>query len=611
MSKKEEKKFLDSDADGLSDEEEKILGTNPFDHDTDSDGLGDYQEAKIYETDPNNPDTSGDGIPDGLAVKMGINPKGPGFLSDLFIPSPSNQYRPKSLQPKRLFFHAFSAVIIKLVMVAFLMSFPVQAWFSPDILYEQAQKIISLTNNIRIQSNLDVLEENEVLSQAALDKAQDMLINQYFAHVGPDNKSLRHWLFSHNYAFRVAGENLAIGFDDPQKVVDAWVKSPTHYANIIDPEYSQIGVGVVSGEYKGFPTVLIAQYFSQPAQVVVAVEEPQKPAEVKKEDYNTKIDLASSEEPVLPLQETTDEVLGQTEEEETIFEENQPEEEPSLPVFIEPVPEKTEEDIVLTAPTLIYPENNSFFKESSINIQILAPQAEKVLLISGSETIKEISNASAEGIFEAQLELTEGEHRLRIQSIAGSQAVFSTIYNISVDNTPPVIDHQKTIVLVNQPSEKDDLLVNISAYLSSDTTEAIFNFDQYQIKLDRDFSEEGKWAGSIIVSDKKYEEVFNPIVMPSLTVSDQMGNVLTQDLAWENILPVENSLIDEYVFLSVNKPEFIKPLFDVSSIYFKFIMILAILALTLNIFIHIRKQHYPTIVSSIGFILLMGLLTIF
>ena len=56
--------FNDSDCDGLTDDEERILGTNPYNPDTDGDGLTDYQEVRIYFTNPLNPDTDGDGIND-------------------------------------------------------------------------------------------------------------------------------------------------------------------------------------------------------------------------------------------------------------------------------------------------------------------------------------------------------------------------------------------------------------------------------------------------------------------------------------------------------------------------------------------------------------------
>jgi len=74
---------IDSDQDGLTDEEEKSLGTNSNLPDSDNDGLFDREEVKVYGTDPLNPDTDGDGYKDGDEVKNGYNPKGPGKLYEI------------------------------------------------------------------------------------------------------------------------------------------------------------------------------------------------------------------------------------------------------------------------------------------------------------------------------------------------------------------------------------------------------------------------------------------------------------------------------------------------------------------------------------------------
>jgi len=76
-------KPIDSDQDGLTDEEEKLLGTSISEVDTDKDGLFDREEVKVYLTDPNNPDSDGDGYLDGDEVKGGYNPNGPGKLYEI------------------------------------------------------------------------------------------------------------------------------------------------------------------------------------------------------------------------------------------------------------------------------------------------------------------------------------------------------------------------------------------------------------------------------------------------------------------------------------------------------------------------------------------------
>lgn len=76
-----EEEAVDTDGDGLTDEEEEGFGTDPTMIDTDADGLTDYEEIIEYETDPKNPDTDGDGYTDGVEVEGGYNPSGEGKIN--------------------------------------------------------------------------------------------------------------------------------------------------------------------------------------------------------------------------------------------------------------------------------------------------------------------------------------------------------------------------------------------------------------------------------------------------------------------------------------------------------------------------------------------------
>ncbi|GEM_PF-3001052 len=73
----------DTDGDGLTDDEERVLGTDPTLPDTDGDGLTDREEVRVFGTDPLKTDTDGDGFSDGQEVKGGYDPKGPGKLLDI------------------------------------------------------------------------------------------------------------------------------------------------------------------------------------------------------------------------------------------------------------------------------------------------------------------------------------------------------------------------------------------------------------------------------------------------------------------------------------------------------------------------------------------------
>lgn len=72
---------IDTDRDGLTDAQERELGTNPLVADTDSDGVSDYHEIVVYNSSPTNPDTDGDGYTDGDEIRNNYNPVGPGPLT--------------------------------------------------------------------------------------------------------------------------------------------------------------------------------------------------------------------------------------------------------------------------------------------------------------------------------------------------------------------------------------------------------------------------------------------------------------------------------------------------------------------------------------------------
>lgn len=201
---------------------------------------------------------------DGQKLKMDRNPRGTGLLKDLFIPHAGNDYKPQVLAPRRLFFHALAASAVKVLLLTFLLSFPITAWLTPDVLLEQGRRIINLTNDIRTELNRPLLKRSDILEKAALAKAQDMIVGQYFAHSSPENKGLKNFLDIYGYGFQSAGENLALGFSSAEEVVEAWTKSPTHYANMIDDDFIEIGVGAVSGKYQGYETTLVAQFFGSP-----------------------------------------------------------------------------------------------------------------------------------------------------------------------------------------------------------------------------------------------------------------------------------------------------------------------------------------------------------
>jgi len=567
---KDDKNIKDSDADGSLDEGEKKPGINPKKKDSDNDGLSDYEEINVYGTDPNNPDTDKDGVSDGDEVKMGRNPRGSGRLKDLFIPYAGNDYKPQALHPQRIFFHALSAILIKVLVVGFVVIIPISAWLTPDVLLEQAEKIIELTNKIRQSVGVQLLTENNLLTQAAYNKAEDMLLNQYFDHIGPDKKTVSDWLAGVNYKYAIAGENLAMGFSGAEEVVNGWIRSQTHYANMVDPDFSEIGIGMSSGLYENYDTTLVAQFFgSSRSAVFTAVAEK-------------KNNTAQKQEEQIPLGGNSIQPVVQGEKEEK-----------SVPPLVTPV--------------LIYPAKGFLTSQNLIEVQVFAPETEEVIVYSDGGEIAR-SRGIVGSYVNLEINLAEGEHNLKVVATRGEERTESEDYPITIDNTPPVVDQVKTKLTVVEPTGQKEKIVRAVAYLSSDTATAEVIFSSYHIILLP--TEEGNWIGQTIIFDQDEEQIFNPVILANLVAWDKAGNKTTVDVGWENITPVKPSLLNQYFFLKEQQPKYVKSLFDVSSIYYKILLGIVIIALLLNIFIEIRKQRPKIIASALGLIILLVILII-
>ena len=81
-------------------------------------------------------------------------------------------------------------------------------------------------------------------------KSQDMRDNGYFSHNSPTYGTPFQMLSAFGLSYRTAGENIAKGYASPQAVVNGWMNSSGHRANILNASYTQIGVGYVSrGNY--------------------------------------------------------------------------------------------------------------------------------------------------------------------------------------------------------------------------------------------------------------------------------------------------------------------------------------------------------------------------
>lgn len=115
---------------------------------------------------------------------------------------------------------------------------------------EYEREVIRLVNDIRAKNGLNKLTEDWQLSRVARFKSQDMKDNKYFSHTSPVYGSPFQMIKNFGISYRAAAENIAKGQATPQSVVNAWMNSSGHRANILNASYTKIGVGYVAdGKY--------------------------------------------------------------------------------------------------------------------------------------------------------------------------------------------------------------------------------------------------------------------------------------------------------------------------------------------------------------------------
>ena len=210
-------------------------------------------------------------------------------IKDHFIPHAGNDYTPHMLQKTAML------GMLGLILLSFLVAnFQALLWQGSSWLVGTVLPSIvtDLTNHERNNLSLTSLRRSAVLDKAAQLKADDMAAGSYFSHTSPAGVTPWYWFEQAGYLFTYAGENLAVHFSDSDEVVEAWMKSPTHRANIVNDNYTEIGIGTARGVYEGYETVFVVQLFGTPAMKsllpLVAKQEPVvEPFPIIKETIST------------------------------------------------------------------------------------------------------------------------------------------------------------------------------------------------------------------------------------------------------------------------------------------------------------------------------------
>ena len=111
-------------------------------------------------------------------------------------------------------------------------------------------RVLELVNEERAKQGLKALEMDESVRNVARLKSEDMRKNNYFDHTSPTYGSPFDMLKQFGISYSSAGENIAQGYRTPEEVVEGWMNSPGHRANILNESFTHLGVGYDSnGHY--------------------------------------------------------------------------------------------------------------------------------------------------------------------------------------------------------------------------------------------------------------------------------------------------------------------------------------------------------------------------
>lgn len=163
-------------------------------------------------------------------------------LRDYFISSEYNDYKPWVITPQAL--AVFCVVIWGLRFMV-----PAVASYAANTI--DPTDLMNKINLERTQRFLPALNTNSKLSSAAASKAQDMITRSYFAHQDPDGNYVWPKIVAAGYTpYTALGENLAMDFTSASDVINAWMNSPTHRANIVNEKFEDQGLASVAGFYE-------------------------------------------------------------------------------------------------------------------------------------------------------------------------------------------------------------------------------------------------------------------------------------------------------------------------------------------------------------------------
>ncbi len=221
------------------------------------------------------------------------------LIKNLFVPRLQNELRPYLFRKGFLIAVVIFILVLQLGLIVYTQVIMPRSSYLADVI---SSVLVQETNNYRVSKGENQLRPNKLLEDAARLKAEDMIARSYFSHAGPDGEKPWVWFDKVGYSYDYAGENLAVDFTDSIDVSEAWVHSPKHRDNLLSIDFTEVGIGIATGQYNGKQTTFVVQFFGTPATRVFALA-PTKTASTVADssDKDTEEVLIEEEIPVNTL----------------------------------------------------------------------------------------------------------------------------------------------------------------------------------------------------------------------------------------------------------------------------------------------------------------------
>ncbi len=480
-------------------------------------------------------------------------------LKKHFIPHEGNDYHPHILHAKRTVFYAAFLILIKVFVIAYAVVIPIEAFTAPDVLAAQGSRILALTNDLRKQQGLPALARVAILDRSAGARAADMAANGYFSHVSPAGRTLATFLGNVGYRYSTAGENLAMGFSDASEVINAWIQSPTHYANLVDHEFTETGIGVDEGLYDGAQTVFVAEHFGLPQS---AGEQPApngssgaggqagtqaKPVGIGA-NGQTKIAIASEPKPTAAAPSKPTPVV-----------------QPSN--VIKPTPILPSPTVPSQPPAPTQPPSKEIPSPSGPQPTALSPQP------------TEATSTSA----------------VAANSLNATGTAFAALAPPSYDRANSSIDWLDT------GDGKTQIIVH--AAIAGNVAVASALVQGYPVDLAPDKTTPGVYTGTLTVPQSS-SDLMKTIVASTLSIYGGDGSVTRESIEWAHPKPASETLLQKY-FSAKYWFSPVLSVFSVSEWVYSAFLIFFAAALLLSIAVEFRKQHPHVVFRTIGFLWLI------